>query len=331
MSDPIHDPGRPIPGPRIVPIVIGTPFAVGDVYSYLIYDEKIVLVDCGHKSDASFERMKYVLGEQGVGIADIDEIWLTHGHPDHFGQAALLADRSGAAVWAHPKERSNLAGNSDRDRFREFFSDHRLPSPIIARMLDQLEWLQQYQQPIVPQWVEDGDVLESGALRFGVKHLPGHAPGHVAFYQISGAAEGENILFGGDVLLEHISTNALINFDPQTGQRNRSLLQYRQSLRWMKVQEGMVLPGHGERIPDIRAVAEHHLREQQERYAKIKSLLAAAPHDLLQLSHTLFPDALKEGMHFLVFSEIIGYLDWGMSRGDIELDEAGGMVYHVAR
>ena len=83
---------------KIFPIVISTPFAVGDVYCYLIKDEKNVLVDCGHKSQSSYEQLKLALQKQGLTVKDIDEIWLTHGHPDHFGQAALLAEQSGAAT-----------------------------------------------------------------------------------------------------------------------------------------------------------------------------------------------------------------------------------------
>jgi glyoxylase-like metal-dependent hydrolase (beta-lactamase superfamily II) len=39
----------------------------------------------------------------------------------------------------------------------------------------------------------EGDTLRVGSLSFDVLHLPGHAPGHVAFH-------GYGLLFGGDVL-----------------------------------------------------------------------------------------------------------------------------------
>ena len=101
----------------IYPIKIPTPFAVGDVFSYLIKDEKNVLVDTGQYTDDAFECVRYHLSEQELTIEDIDEIWLTHGHPDHYGQAAQLADRAGATVFGHPLERSNFGGN-DVVRFR---------------------------------------------------------------------------------------------------------------------------------------------------------------------------------------------------------------------
>ncbi len=76
----------------IIPLRIPTPFAVGDVFSYLIKDEKNVLVDCGHYTAEALSHLKAQLREQGLLVQDIDEIWLTHGHPDHFGQAAHIAE-----------------------------------------------------------------------------------------------------------------------------------------------------------------------------------------------------------------------------------------------
>lgn len=309
---------------HVFPIVISTPFAVGDVFSYLIKDEKIVLVDCGHQSDAAYAAIKQGLQGRGVKIKDIDEIWLTHGHPDHFGQAARLADESGAVVKGHAKERAHFAGNNDGGLFRDFFERHHIPQDRIDQMVYQLDRLQRYQQPINPEWISEEDPLAFGKMNFRVKHLPGHAPGHVVYYDESG------LIFGGDVLLKHISTNALINFDPDSGRRNLSLLQYRQSLQWMKTRRGLVLPGHGNQINDINSVVTNHLTAQDERYEKIIKMLRQKPYTLFALSQELFPDALKRDEHFLVLSEVIGYLDWGMEEGLLTASETEkGMIYRV--
>jgi glyoxylase-like metal-dependent hydrolase (beta-lactamase superfamily II) len=308
----------------IFPIAIATPFAVGDVFCYLIKDEKNILVDCGHHSNDSYRQLQSSLQEQDIAISDLDEIWLTHGHPDHFGQAARLADESGAVVKGHPKERANFANEDAGELFRAFFTAHGIPSPLIQKMLEQLEWLQQFQRPIEPQWVEDGAVLSSGQLSFTVKLTPGHAPGHVVYYS------DEGLIFGGDVLLGHISTNALINFDAKTGKRNQSLLQYQATLQWMKKQQGRVLPGHGKQITKVGQVAAHHLSEQNKRYVQIKEQLQGAPQGLMELSQTLFPDALERKEHFLVFSELIGFLDWGKQQGVIkEEDTAESVIFSL--
>lgn len=296
----------------VYPIKIPTPFAVGDVYCYLINDEKKVLVDCGHKADEAYRLVKSRLNDLNLVIEDIDEIWLTHGHPDHFGQAARLAKESRAVVYGHQKESANFADYDNRELFDEFFSEHLIPKEHKDFMIEQLDWLQQYQQPISPEWIEEGTVLNSGGLSLKVKHTPGHAPGHLAFYA------DEEVIFGGDNLLEHISTNALINFDPDTGERNQSLLQYRKTLRWIRTLSGLVLPGHGKFISNIAMIADHHLEEHRRRYLEIRKLLAQRPYSLYELSLKLFPDAVKDGAIFLVLSEVVGYLDWGIEEGVIE-------------
>jgi len=304
------------------PIRIPTPFAVGDVFSYLITDDKIVLVDAGQYTEEAFEVLDDRFHEHGLSLEDLDEIWLTHGHPDHFGQAARLADRADAIVFGHPKERANFAGNDDGDLFEDFFQKHNIPSKFTSKMVEQLDWLQQFQLPTEPEWVNEGDELTSGAMTATVQHTPGHAPGHVVFNT------NRDMMFCGDLLLAHISTNALINFDPDTGNRNKSLLQYRRSLQWMRKQQGIVLPGHGEIIEKASEVADHHLEEHDKRYQKIRQLLQE-PMSLMELSYNMFPDAIKEGAIFLVLSEVLGYLDWGIEEGTIYLDESQ-MIYRVA-
>ncbi|HET6528027.1 MAG TPA: MBL fold metallo-hydrolase [Balneolaceae bacterium] len=302
----------------IHPIRISTPFAVGDVFSYLITDQKNVLVDCGYNDKKSLSIISNHLEERDLSLKDIDEIWLTHGHPDHFGLAAKLADHSGAVIYGHPKERANFAGNDDRELFQAFFKEHGIPDHFTEMMIAQLEWLQQFQQPVEPEWIEHNDELSSGRLKVKVKHTTGHAPGHIAFHSDDG------VIFGGDLLLEHISTNALINFDPDTGLRNKSLLQYRKSLQWIREQKGTVFPGHGKIIKNSAAVANHHLKEHKKRFEKIQQLLRKEPLGLMEISQKIFPDAIKKGAIFLVLSEVMGYLDWGEEEKTIEGERING-------
>ena len=294
------------------PVTIPTPFAVGPVHCYLIRDEKKVLVDCGPYTEDAWRHMTRALAAEGLEVSDLDEIWLTHGHPDHFGQAAKLADISGARIYGHRKERSNFASENDRELFADFFDAHGLPRSAIQQMVEQLDWLQQFQLPVTPEWVGVGEHLTSGTLSFRVWHTPGHAAGHVVF------AGDQGVVFGGDLLLKNITTNALINFDPDTGERNRSLLQYRLSLQKLLPYEGYLLPGHDEVIYDIPEVARHHLQDHEQRYREICSRLASRAYTLTELAMAMFPEAMKSGDTFLVLSEVIGYLDWGINEDQIE-------------
>jgi glyoxylase-like metal-dependent hydrolase (beta-lactamase superfamily II) len=49
--------------------------------------------------------------------------------------------------------------------------------------------------PAVDGYIEDGEILEVGALRFEALYTPGHAPGHLAFY-----AADEGLVLSGDAL-----------------------------------------------------------------------------------------------------------------------------------
>ena len=47
------------------------------------------------------------------------------------------------------------------------------------------------------RWLEDGDTVTVGEATLGVRHCPGHTPGHVVFYH-----DGVRLAFVGDVLFQ---------------------------------------------------------------------------------------------------------------------------------
>lgn len=307
-------------GKHIIPIRIPTPFPVGDVFSYLIKDEKTILVDCGYKSDESWELLKNALKEQGRSVEDVDEIWLTHAHVDHCGLAARVQEVSETKIMAHPLDEIHLQGNNS-ERFDEFFNEMGIPEKVIRSMEKQLDVLRQYMDPVpVTDWVEEGDKLESGIHSFDVMHTPGHAPGHISMFN------QEGICFGGDVLLQHISTNAFVTFNNQTGERNHSLQLLRSSLdRFISPNINLVAPGHGKimRGHEIGATVRHHKSEQEKRFGFIKRQLQRKPFTWYDLTLKLFPQTVQSTQTFLTLSEVMGYLDWGMDEGQFQRDDAG--------
>ena len=56
-----------------------------------------------------------------------------------------------------------------------------------------------FEEPPAPEReLAEGDILQLGALRFGVLHMPGHAPGHVVFVT-DGHMIGGDLLFAGSI------------------------------------------------------------------------------------------------------------------------------------
>ena len=122
-----------------------------------------VVVDPGDEA-STIERTLDSLG------ATCAAILLTHSHYDHIGALAELADSTGAPVW--------LPGG-ERDVFRrpqDFF-------PGVS--------IRAYEGDAT--FVARGERIAAAGLSFQVHDVPGHSPGHVAYY-----ADGH--LFSGDVL-----------------------------------------------------------------------------------------------------------------------------------
>ena len=82
---------EPPDGPRVVaaPDVVGV--EAGGAYAWIIRTGKgAVLVDAG--LDASGAAILAELTRDGVRPDQVTAVLLTHGHPDHFGAAALFPD-----------------------------------------------------------------------------------------------------------------------------------------------------------------------------------------------------------------------------------------------
>ncbi len=97
-------------------------------------------------------------------------ILITHGHWDHLGGVADLAEGTGAWVYMAEDERTLL---EDVNSFT--------PPGVTLR-------------PYTPDvLLQGGEILELAGIMFETLRVPGHSPAHLAYY-------AEGCLFSGDVL-----------------------------------------------------------------------------------------------------------------------------------
>ena len=176
---------------------------------YLLADDDTgrgVLIDPGDESD----RILAMVDDAGVTL---DAIWLTHAHVDHIGAVAAVTRRFDVPVHLHPLDLPFYTSLSAR-----------------AAEMYGID----FEQPDAPDAdLAGGQVLACGALRFEVMHVPGHAPGLVAF-------TGHGVSFGGDLLFAgSIGRTDLPLGDPV--EMESSLARYAASL----ADEIIVYPGHG--------------------------------------------------------------------------------------
>ncbi|HUQ21725.1 MAG TPA: MBL fold metallo-hydrolase [Gaiellaceae bacterium] len=122
-----------------------------------------VVVDPG----ASAPEIRLRLAQSGAACG---AILLTHSHFDHFGALADLAEGTAAPVWLPEGELDVFRRPND------FFPG--FPTRSFAGEATLLG---------------GGETIDAAGISFQVRHVPGHSPGHLAYY-------ADGCLFSGDVL-----------------------------------------------------------------------------------------------------------------------------------
>lgn len=116
--------------------------------------------------------------ENGLSIK---EIWITHGHIDHAGGADELRELLNVKV----------------------VGPHEADLPLLERLETQAQsfGVKMEARNLVPdRWLADSDTVSFGEHVFEVFHCPGHAPGHVIFFNRSQRfAHLGDVLFNGSV------------------------------------------------------------------------------------------------------------------------------------
>ena len=148
------------------------------VYVYLIYGEKICLIDSGVASSEQF--VFDYLRKTGRRPEDISLLVLTHSHPDHIGSAKAIKEASGCGVAAHVTEKAWIEDVDLQSRERPVPGFHSLVGGSVK----------------VDRVLKEGDILDLGdSLSLEVIHTPGHSEGSISLW-----LSEEGVLFSGDAI-----------------------------------------------------------------------------------------------------------------------------------
>ncbi|MER8827946.1 MBL fold metallo-hydrolase [Mesorhizobium sp. M0938] len=137
-------------------------------------DRQGVVVDPG----GDIDKVLAVLKDNAINAG---AIWITHGHIDHAGGAMDLKAALGI----------------------EIIGPHEADRPLLANLENQAK-LYGITDPVrncVPdRFLNEGDTVSFGQHAFEVFHCPGHAPGHVVYYNRAAKfAHVGDVLFRGSV------------------------------------------------------------------------------------------------------------------------------------
>ena len=237
------------------------------VYVYLIYGEKICLIDSGVASSEQF--IFDYLRETGRRPDEISLLILTHSHPDHVGSAKAIKMASGCKVAAHGAEKAWIEDVDLQYRERPVPGFHSLVGGSVE----------------VDLALKEGDILDLGdGLRLQVIHTPGHSNGSISLW----LAE-EGVLFTGDVI--PLPEEMPIYDDPAESVKSIKRLKAIDGIKIML--SAWDLPRDGERAYRIMDESMGYLQRIHEAVIKISCVQISSEQPSLD-SMELTKSVLKE-------------------------------------
>ncbi|QGY42371.1 MBL fold metallo-hydrolase [Maribellus comscasis] len=149
------------------------------VYLFILSGKKIHFIDTGVAD--GLPQVKTFLKKTGRKLSEVQNILLTHSHPDHIGAAKLIQQKSGCKIIAGKKEQSWIENTELQYKQRPVPGFHHLVAGSVK----------------VDVPVKEGDIIkpeEHTTIR--VLSTPGHSAGSVSFF-----LEEQKALFSGDAIL----------------------------------------------------------------------------------------------------------------------------------
>jgi glyoxylase-like metal-dependent hydrolase (beta-lactamase superfamily II) len=295
-----------------LPMPVPFPDAGGPVNAYAIEDGKggVLFFDSGIGTPEGVAALHAGTAAAGLDLRRCTQVVVSHGHVDHFGNAQMLSELSGATVRLHPGDIEKVVGEDVWDSrapvYAAFLLRQGVPEEQLPRLLSIGRHNGRYSRRVDPARVRsltEGEELRAGKVRLDVLHLPGHTPGLVCLWDAE-----HRLLFADDHLLARTSPNPFLELVDERTTR-RALVQYMHSISRVRALDvEWVLPGHGAPFQGHRAAIDSLLRFYQRRQEKLLGALASGPCTPVELSHALFGP--QEGARlYLTLSEVVGNLE----------------------
>jgi glyoxylase-like metal-dependent hydrolase (beta-lactamase superfamily II) len=304
-----------------------------NVYAIEDADGRWTLFDTGIGTEAGVQALREGAARAGVDLRKVSRVVVSHGHLDHFGNAQLISEESGARVFIHDADREKVIGDA---RFATLLRRHRGYFLRLGVPVEQLEQMQaqadrspskiRYVEPERLASVAEGDVLHFRHFEAVVKHLPGHTPGLICLY-----AERPRVFFADDHVLARVSPNPVLDLSQGEGATKfRALSRYLEGARWVRELElELVLPGHGPAFTGHRALLDGLFGFYERRQGKLLSKLVEGPASVFELLPTLFPRRDLPRL-VLMLSEVLANLEVLEDQGRVRPLEGDVVRYAVA-
>lgn len=320
------------PGLFRVPIAIPVPLRF--VNSYLIRGSwGWTVVDTGFHIEPSERRWHEVFARLGIRASDIEQIVVTHYHPDHFGCAGWLQRLSGAPVLMLEQERPQVdrfwAPSSEAgEEIAAMFDRHGMPPEVTAIIPGHFRQQVERVQPLPHvRWLQPGDVVVAGRRRFEAIWAPGHAEGLMVLWEPQ-----ERLLIADDLILATITPN--VSLWGEDG--SNPLEQFLASLREVaRLPARLVLPGHRDPVYDLRQRSAELMDHHRERLRRVAAIVedatrqGALPPTAWEVNLRLFGRLEDPFSIRFAMGESLAHLEFLVQAGQLRRLDGGNRVLYA--
>lgn len=297
-------------------VKVPLPFSLKWVNSYIVPEgTSYTIIDPGLRTEQSERVWEEALQACGIGWEQIARIVLTHQHPDHYGLAGTIQEKSGAPVLmterSHRYARRLWGGSSEyAEALSALFLSHGMPGELMQSIALNLE---SFVEKVSPQpgvtYIEAGGQLTLGKRDWLLIDAPGHAYGALCLYD-----QTKRWMICGDQVLPQITPNVSV----VPGEEADPLADFLESLAHLEQYDvELALPGHRDPFAGFRKRIAELQSFHQRRLSEMRNRLARQPLTAFELCENLFGARLRDNPHNLRFAmaETLAHLFHLKNRG----------------
>jgi glyoxylase-like metal-dependent hydrolase (beta-lactamase superfamily II) len=239
----------------------------------------IVLVDTGYHEPGSLAHLERALDQVNLRLDNVRLLVVTHGHADHYGEAATIVERTGCELWMHPATDHLFKAAEDPERAAERRFEVALQSGVPEEALRRYREASKDRGSGIAGLVRPDRELVAGVSfetdlgRWEVHETPGHAPSHVCLHQ-----PGRRLLISGDHVLGRVSLYYDYGWTPDPAG---------EFLRSLDVVDALdarlCLPGHGRPFTDVAGHVAANRETVDDRIERAHAAIAEQPRTAFEV------------------------------------------------
>lgn len=316
---------------RIEKLELTTNFPIGPVNAYVVFGDKLTLVDAGLKIKQGFHDLNNGLQQIGLQISDLEQIVLTHHHNDHTGLVDWILELNPSIkIFAHEETEMILKDEDYIKWSAEFFYNLYIEfglTPDLAKHWAFRKGTRDYfQTATVDEVLKDGDSVP-GLPSFKVIETLGHSQDHISLYSAD-----DELLLCGDNIIQGVHGGMFLDAPKQGEERAKPLVQYIENLeQCRKLHAKFTYSGHGPIIHDLNEAIDGHIGNIERRVSRVIETLkkvngAATGFEIIQ---DMYRGRYEKMLITFVF-EIVSVLDLLQERNVIVAEKKNGVnQYHL--